>query len=138
MTTNLINDFINAKLPHWVGDGVYACALWAKTNDRWHVVDFFQDPYDGIEPLVSLIKSNHNNQGLNAPAGLLEMFGKMSNILDPTEEKFRVRVLFSLNGQEVNLGVQKQGETDLFLDSNEAEGQFVEFTNAVLSLMGVA
>lgn len=125
MTTSHITHFINADLDHWNGDGKYACALWVKNGETWDKVDTYLDPYEGIEPLAQLTNC----------VGLLEMFGKMTNMEDETD-LFRVRVLFTLEGTTTNVGVQRQGETDLFIDTDEAEGQFVDFTNAVLGLVG--
>lgn len=128
MKNKYINEFIKSDLDHWAGDGDYACALWVRSDDsKWSKTEIYLDPYDAIEPLARL----------NNKVGLLEMFGKMTNVEDDTE-KFRVRVLFTLNGHEMTVGVQKQGEDDLFMDTDEAEGAFVDFTNAVLSVMGVA
>lgn len=128
MKNKYINDFINADLEHWAGNGQYACALWVRDADsNWTKSEIYLDPYDAIEPLARM-----NNQ-----VGLLEMYGQMTNTEDHTEV-YRVRVLFSLAGREITVGVQRQGEDDLFFDGEEAEGQFVDFTNAVLSLMEVA
>lgn len=128
MKKNYIDEFINSDVEHWAGDGEYACALWVRDADNnWLKSEIYLDPYDAIEPLARL-----TNQ-----IGLLEMFGKMTNIEDSTDV-YRVRVLFSLAGREISVGVQRQGEDDLFINGDEAEGQFVDFTNAVLSLMDVA
>lgn len=124
MTTSHITHFINADVDHWEGDGQYACALWVKNGETWDKVDTYLDPYDGIEPLARM-------EGI----GLLEMFGKMTNMEDESDV-FRVRVLFTLEGMNTAVGVQRQGETDLFINTDEAEGQFVDFTNAVLGLVG--
>lgn len=126
MTTSHITHFINADVNHWEGDGDYACALWVKNGDTWDKVDTYLDPYDGIEPLARMTNS----------VGLLEMFGKMTNTTDESDTS-RVRVLVTLEGMTTMVGVQRQGENDLFIDTDEAEGQFVDFTNAVLGLVGV-
>lgn len=131
MSKERIYEFINSNSDHWGGDGEYACALWEQKHDTtWEKTSVFLDPYDGIEPLARLTNS----------VGLLEMFGYMTNVEDESEfpRRERVRVLFSLEGYDISVGVQRQGESELFIEPDKAEGQFVDFTNAVLELLETA
>lgn len=133
MSSERIYEFINSDASNWGGDGQYACALWVQKHDTtWEKQSIYLDPYDAIEPLARLTNA----------VGLLEMFGYMSQVDDDSEfpERQRVRVLFSLEGHDISVGVQRQGDEGLFIEPNsdEAQGQFVDFTNAVLCLLDVA
>lgn len=116
MTTYLNQNFARSHAD-WENAN-YTSALWVNTNDGWSLVNTFDDPYDGIEPMVSS----------NNPC-LLEMFGKATNT-ETDEVAGRVRVLFSFDGEEACCSMQFANDDELITDSG-TEGHFMDYFTAV-------
>ena len=113
MTTYLNENFVNSH-PTW---GDYMCALWLNNNGVWVLTNTYDDPYDAIEPMVTLENPS-----------VLEMFGKATNM--ETGEASRVRVLFSFDGENPSCSIQIYGDDELITDEDTA-GMFMDYFHMV-------
>lgn len=125
MTTAIADRFAEAQ--PWNPDDRSPSALWVEGDNGWELISQFDDPYEAMTPLALL----------SDETALLEMFGKMTKLDDdgePTGEKFHVRLLFAVRGDNYEVLVQK-ADGESFSDPS-AEGMFLDLFMATKALLG--
>lgn len=119
MTT--INENFASTHTDWE-NAEYTSAVWTPQGEAWSLVNTYDDPYDGVEPLAKLGRT-----------ALLEMFGWASSM--ETGERKRCRVLFSVNENGTpTVSAQFSGDSNLIQDDS-IEGAFMDYYYAVCSFM---
>ena len=119
MTT--MNEHFASAHPVW-GDAEYASAMWVSHGDSWSLVKTYDDPWDGVEPMIRL----------GRPA-MLEMFG-WATAFDTGERK-RCRVLFFVNGDGEPTVSAQFADSDELVTDESIEGAFMEYYHAVASVL---